>query len=69
MRYKAMLEQFYNFNEVAANTLSLLQMMIGTRTFFVGYTDSEEFSILKVLKQNGGCLLDEGVTLSIEHSY
>jgi hypothetical protein len=63
------LRHYFNFHEVAANVLSLVQMMVKTRTFFIGYTDHDVFTILKLVKKPDGCLVHEGTSLPIEHSY
>ncbi|PWK15553.1 hypothetical protein [Tumebacillus permanentifrigoris] len=66
---KHILRHYFNFHEVATNVLSMVEMMVNTRTYFIGYTDHDVFTILKLINKHDGCLLHEGSTLPIEHSY
>ncbi|WP_017754206.1 GAF domain-containing SpoIIE family protein phosphatase [Calidifontibacillus oryziterrae] len=56
------------FNEATLNAFKLLSHSIGVRTFFVGKTTEETYSVLKVFNNNG-CLVEEGVSVPIEESY
>ncbi|EKN66831.1 hypothetical protein P9E76_06590 [Schinkia azotoformans] len=57
------------FNEATVHAFELLNQSIKVRTFFVGRTTEESFSILKVFSKNDGCTLSEGRTVPIQKSY
>lgn len=57
------------FNEATVHAFELLNQSIKVRTFFVGRTTEESFSILKIFSKNDGCNLTEGRTVPIQKSY
>lgn len=57
------------FNEATVHAFELLNHAMKVRTFFVGRTTDESFSILKVFKKIDGCLLSEGNTIPLQESY
>lgn len=66
---KRILRQFQTFQDVAATVLGMVQLMVKTRTCYIGYTDPEVFTALKLLSHPDGCSLQEGATLPIGQSY
>ena len=57
------------FNEATVHAFELLNQSIKVRTFFVGRTTEESFSILKVFNQEDGCFIEENKTVPIQKSY
>lgn len=57
------------FNDATVHAFELLSQLMKVRTFFVGRTTSESYSVLKVFRKIDGCLIHEGSTTPIQESY
>jgi hypothetical protein len=65
----AMMKKFFNFSEVADNTLELFRKLLGDKTFFIAYTNDTIFSILKVNSEGMNWSMPEGISMPIADSY
>jgi len=64
----SVLQDSFNFNAVALNTLALVRAVLGDKTFFIGHTSEEGFTVLKSWNLTQ-CVIEEGIFLPLRDSY
>ena len=63
----AILRNAFHFHEIAENVLSLVRDLVTAKTFFIAYTNQEEFTVLKMVSDDQN--LQQPVSLPLESSY
>lgn len=58
-----------SFDEVAQDVLDMASRFIPVSTFFVSFTTEENFTILKMHKQEGGIEIDGNTSMPLEETY
>jgi hypothetical protein len=57
-----------SFDEVAQDVLDMASRFIPVSTFFISFTTEENFTILKMHKQEGGIEIDGNTSMPLEES-